>query len=230
MLLLFAVIAAILADVDNNNFFLAAKGAVVAACAAYVAAFGYVGVLVVLWALCMVLDWISGTAAAAAQGNWSSSTARAGIWHKGGMIVVVIVAAVADTALSVLVDNIPGVTISVPAVVLPIVLCWYIFTELGSMAENATQMGANVPQWLVQLLAAGRKAVEKGAEELAVDVIKKDDGSTVAHLNKAQLESMSSETLEQLAADMGLSIKTGASKAELVEQIHAVPLNTPTEK
>lgn len=204
---------------DNSNFFLAAKSTVVAACAAYVAAFGYVGVLVVLWALCMVLDWISGTAAAAAQGNWSSSTARAGIWHKGGMIVVVIVAAVADAALGVLVDTIPGVTISVPAVVLPIVLCWYIFTELGSMAENATQMGANVPQWLVHLLAAGRKAVEKGAEELAVDVIKKDDGSTVAHLNKTQLEEMSVENLEQLAKDMGLTVEGEENKANLIEQI-----------
>lgn len=214
---------------DNGNFFLAAKGAVVAACAAYVAAFGYVGVLIVLWALCMVLDWISGTAAAAAQGNWSSSTARAGIWHKGGMIVVVIVAAVADAALGVLVDTIPGVTISVPAVVLPIVLCWYIFTELGSMAENATQMGANVPQWLVHLLAAGRKAVEKGAEELTVDVIKKDDGSTVAHLNKTQLEEMSVENLEQLAKDMGLTIEGEVNKAGLIEQISAVPLKVPNE-
>ena len=214
---------------DNSNFFLAAKSTVVAACAAYVAAFGYVGVLVVLWALCMVLDWISGTAAAAAQGNWSSSTARAGIWHKGGMIVVVIVAAVADEALGVLVDTIPGVTISVPAVVLPIVLCWYIFTELGSMAENATQMGANVPQWLVHLLAAGRKAVEKGAEELAVDVIKKDDGSTVAHLNKTQLEEMSVENLEQLAKDMGLTVEGEENKANLIEQISAVPLKVPNE-
>lgn len=214
---------------DNGNFFLAAKGAVVAACAAYVAAFGYVGVLIVLWALCMVLDWISGTAAAAAQGNWSSSTARAGIWHKGGMIVVVIVAAVADAALGVLVDTIPGVTISVPAVVLPIVLCWYIFTELGSMAENATQMGANVPQWLVHLLAAGRKAVEKGAEELAVDVIKKDDGSTVAHLNKTQLEEMSVENLKQLAKDMGLTVEEETNKADLIEQISAVPLKVPNE-
>lgn len=214
---------------DNSNFFLAAKGAAVAACAAYVAAFGYVGVLIVLWALCMVLDWISGTAAAAAQGNWSSSTARAGIWHKGGMIVVVIVAAVADTALSVLVETIPGVTISIQAVVLPIVLCWYIFTELGSMAENATQMGAKVPQWLVHLLAAGRDAVEKSAEELAVDVIKKGDGSTVAHLSKTQLEEMSTSALEQLAKDMGLTVETGTDKASLIEQISAVPLKVPNE-
>lgn len=214
---------------DSSNFFLVVKSAVVAACAAYAAVFGYVGVLVVLWALCMVLDWISGTAAAAAQGNWSSSAARAGIWHKGGMIVVVIVAAVADAALGVLVDTIPGVTISVPAVVLPIVLCRYIFTELGSMAENATQMGANVPQWLVHLLAAGRKAIEKDAEELAVDVIKKDDGSTVAHLNKTQLEEMSVENLEQLAKDMGLTVEGEANKANLIEQISAVPLKVPNE-
>ena len=143
--------------------------------------------------------------------------------------MVVIVAAVADAALGVLVDTIPGVTISVPAVVLPIVLCWYIFTELGSMAENATQMGANVPQWLVHLLAAGRKAVEKGAEELAVDVIKKDDGSTVAHLNKTQLEEMSVENLKQLAKDMGLTVEEETSKADLIEQISAVPLKVPNE-
>ena len=214
---------------ENSNIFVWIKGTVVAVCGAFGAAFGWLGWLVLAWVACMVLDWISGTAAAAARGNWSSSTARAGIWHKGGMIVVVIVAAVADAALGVLVDTIPGVTISVPAVVLPIVLCWYIFTELGSMAENATQMGANVPQWLVHLLAAGRKAVEKGAEELAVDVIKKDDGSTVAHLNKTQLEEMSMENLEQLAKDMGLTVEGEANKANLIEQISAVPLKVPNE-
>ena len=90
-------------------------------------------------------------------------------------------------------------------------------------------MGANVPQWLVHLLAAGRKAVEKGAEELTVDVIKKDDGSTVAHLNKTQLEEMSVENLEQLAKDMGLTVEGEADKANLIEQISAVPLKVPNE-
>ena len=45
--------------------------------------------------------------------------------------------------------------------VLPVILVWYIFTELGSIAENATAMGAPVPAWLTKLLAAGRDAAER---------------------------------------------------------------------
>ena len=75
---------------ENNNIFLTAKAAIVGACAAYVAAFGYVGVLCAVWVACMAADWISGTAAATATGSWSSKTARDGVWHKAGMIVVVV--------------------------------------------------------------------------------------------------------------------------------------------
>ena len=38
------------------------------------------------------------------------------------MIVVVVVAAVADTVLHVLVNNMPGVTFTMPTLVLPVVL------------------------------------------------------------------------------------------------------------
>ena len=107
---------------ENNNIFLTAKAAIVGACAAYVAAFGYVGVLCAVWVACMAADWISGTAAATATGSWSSKTARDGVWHKAGMIVVVVVAAVADTVLHVLVNNMPGVTFKMPTLVLPVVL------------------------------------------------------------------------------------------------------------
>ena len=44
--------------------------------------------------------------------------------------------------------------------VLPVILVWYIFTELGSIAENATDMGAPVPAWLTKLLAAGKQAAD----------------------------------------------------------------------
>ena len=46
-------------------------------------------------------------------------------------------------------------------VVLPVVLVWYIFTELGSIAENAAAMGAPVPGWLVRILAQGKEGAEK---------------------------------------------------------------------
>lgn len=145
---------------ENDNIFLAVKAAVVALMGAYGAAFGWLGWLILAWVGCMVLDWISGSAAAAAKGNWSSAVARAGIWHKGGMVVVVIVAAVADCVLGMAVAHFPSLEVDYTVLVLPVILVWYIFTELGSIAENATGMGANVPAWLTKLLAAGKQLAE----------------------------------------------------------------------
>ena len=44
--------------------------------------------------------------------------------------------------------------------ILPLVLAWYIITELGSILENAVKMGAAVPGWLIKLLEAGAKVIE----------------------------------------------------------------------
>lgn len=146
---------------ENNNIFLAIKTAIVAICGGFTAAFGWLGWLIVAWVACMVIDWISGSAAAASCGEWSSAVARAGIWHKAGMILVVIVAAMADCVLAMAMSHIPGLAIQYTNLILPMVLAWYIFTELGSIAENATDMGAQVPTCLTKLLAAGKKAVEQ---------------------------------------------------------------------
>ena len=147
---------------NTNNIFLAIKGAIVALCGGFTAAFGWLGWMIVAWVACMVIDWISGSAAAAARGEWSSAAARAGIWHKAGMILVVIVAALADCVLAMAaMSHIPGLTIQYTNLILPMVLAWYIFTELGSIAENATDMGAPVPGCLTKLLAAGKTPVEQ---------------------------------------------------------------------
>lgn len=145
---------------DNSNIFLAIKAALVAFAGAFSAAFGWLGWLILAWVGCMALDWISGSAAAAAKCNWSSAVARAGIWHKAGMIVVVLVAAVADCVLGMAVEHLPVLGIEYTVLVLPVILVWYIFTELGSIAENAADMGAPVPSWLIKLLAAGKKMAE----------------------------------------------------------------------
>ena len=50
---------------EEQNMFLWIKAAVTALCAAFSAAFGWLGWLVLAWAVCMVIDWISGSAAAA---------------------------------------------------------------------------------------------------------------------------------------------------------------------
>ena len=141
-------------NLDKKNGFLYAKAAVAALCGAFTAAFGWLGWLVLAWAACMALDWLSGSAAA-----------RAGIWHKAGMVVVVCVAALTDLVLNVAVENLPafgdGVGFDFEGVVLPVVLVWYIFTELGSIAENGAAMGAPVPSWLLSLLAESKEKAAK---------------------------------------------------------------------
>lgn len=146
---------------ENSNVFLWMKAAVAAAVGAFSAAFGWLGWLVLLWALCMVMDYITGSAAAAKAGDWDSATARSGIWHKAGMIVVVIVATLCDMVVGIMVGNLPvNLPFTYETLILPIVLIWYIFTELGSIAENSVKMGAPVPSALVQLLKAGKQAAE----------------------------------------------------------------------
>lgn len=145
---------------DNNNAFLAVKAAIVGFAGAFSAAFGWLGWLILAWAACMVVDYISGSAAAAQAGEWSSAAARAGIWHKGGMILVVIAAAIADAVLGMVLAEIPALPVEYTVLVLPIVLVWYVLTELGSILENAAAMGAPVPEFLVRLLATAKEKVE----------------------------------------------------------------------
>ena len=146
---------------EERNVFLWGKAAVCTACGAFTAAFGWLGWRIAAWAACMALDWLSGSAAAASRGEWSSAVARAGIWHKAGMLVVVVVAALTDAVLSIAVANLPGLGLTYSSLILPVVLVWYIFTELGSIAENAAAMGAPVPGWLVRILAQGKEGAKK---------------------------------------------------------------------
>ena len=146
---------------DNNNVFLAVKAAIVAFAGAFSAAFGWLG-----WVICMVVDYISGSAAAMQAGKWSSAAARAGIWHKGGMLLVVVAAALTDGVLGIVADKIPSLPVEYTVLVLPVVLVWYILTELGSVAENAAAMGAPVPPFLTKLLAAAKDKVEDTADKI----------------------------------------------------------------
>ena len=123
---------------------------------------GWQGVMAAIWVCAMALDYLTGTAAALYAGEWSSAVARAGLWHKGGMIVVVIVAAIADGIMAVICANVP-VSMEWPVLVLPLVLAWYILTELGSILENALKMGAPVPEWLVKVLKVSVDAVNDAA-------------------------------------------------------------------
>ena len=129
------------------------KAALAAVLAFLTALWGWVGWAILIWAACVILDYISGTAAARRNGEWSSEIARDGLWHKLGEIFAVLVAALCDIALGVILKTAPvQLPFDFTTLVTPIVLLWYIITELGSILENAGKLGAPLPKWLKRML------------------------------------------------------------------------------
>ena len=144
------------------------KAAFATVCSAAAAFLGWQGVMALVWVAAMGLDYLSGSAAACKSGQWSSAVAREGIKHKGGMILVVAVSGIADIIMAIIVANVP-VGIRWPGLIMPMVLAWYIITELGSILENAVTMGAPVPAWLVALLKSSANFVEAAGDLAAKD-------------------------------------------------------------
>ena len=65
------------------------KAAIVAIFAFCTALWGWLGWAIIAMFACMALDYLTGTWAAIYNGEWSSSVARSGLWHKLGEIVAV---------------------------------------------------------------------------------------------------------------------------------------------
>ena len=123
----------------------------------FTALWGWLGWAVLILIACMALDWITGSWAARRKGEWSSAIAREGLWHKLGEIVALLVAALCDIAIKAILNStaapiLAGLTYGNYMTML--VAVWYIFTELGSIIENAGELGAPVPAWLRKGIAA----------------------------------------------------------------------------
>lgn len=120
------------------------KAGIAAAVAFGTAIWGPTGWTVLILFCCIILDYMTGTFSAIHDGEWSSSVARQGLWHKAGEIAALLVAALCDIALKVIAES------AVPAAVLDVdlpstaftvlVSVWYIFTELGSIIENVAKL------------------------------------------------------------------------------------------
>ena len=153
------------------------KMAITAAVATFTAVFGWLGWLVVLYVGCMVVDWITGSVAAGKAGAWQSSIAREGLWHKCGSIVAVGVAAGSDCLLGLVINNIPAISIPFTYTVLlcPIVIVWYILTELGSIIENAGKMGAPIPSFLQKIIAIFKDKVDAAGNTIAANTEEKTE-------------------------------------------------------
>lgn len=154
---------------ENGNSLLHIKAIITGVLGVLTALWGWFGWLVFAWVLLMLADWLVGSAAAVKRGDWSSAKLRAGAWHKGGMVIIVCVALVADWLIGTMLANLPGITLPFEYSVLlaPLVIVWYIVGELGSLAEHAVTMGAPVPAWLLRILAISKDAVDAAGGKIA---------------------------------------------------------------
>lgn len=139
------------------------KALVTAGMSMVVALLGWVGSAVLIMIVCMLLDYITGTWAARAHGEWSSAKARDGLWHKLGEIVALLVAALCDIAVGVILSSAAAPLIGDyrhRGYITLIVAVWYIFTELGSILENAAKLGAPIPEKLIRGIGRLKKKAD----------------------------------------------------------------------
>ena len=123
---------------------------------ALTALWGWLGWAVIIFIACMFADYLTGSWAAKANGEWSSTIARQGLWHKLGEIVALLVAALCDIAIKVILNSAAAPLIGgldYKCYMSMVVAIWYIFTELGSIIENAGKLGAPIPGWLAKGIA-----------------------------------------------------------------------------
>lgn len=141
------------------------KAAITAVIAFFTALWGWTGWEVIIWIACILTDYLAGSLAAKKENNWSSAIAREGLWHKLGEIFAVLVAALCDISLKVVAEGSGiDIPIKVGALITPVVLMWYILTELGSIIENCGKLGAPIPKWFQQYVDKSKEAIDKSKE------------------------------------------------------------------
>ncbi len=131
------------------------KAAVSAAVGVLTAVWGWFGWLVIAWFGCMALDIATGMAAGARRGEWSSKLAREGLWHKAGCVAAVTVCGVLDLVVGQLLRGLPqgSLPFEYDVLLCPMMVMWYLLTEVGSVIENAGRMGAPIPAWVSRMIA-----------------------------------------------------------------------------
>lgn len=146
------------------------KLAIAACVAALTALWGWFGWIVVALVFLMVVDYLCGSAVAVKDHSWSSAAARAGIWHKCGCVLAVVVAGMADLTVGQVLVSLPvELPFQYSVLFCPMVVVWYILTEMGSILENAVKMGAPVPAFLQKALELTLDAVNDTGEKLTTN-------------------------------------------------------------
>ena len=129
---------------------------------------GWRGILALIWLTAMIIDYFTGTLVAVKDGEWSSLKAREGLWHKGGMLFVVLAAVLLDILLmTVQQTGLIAFPFVYNSVCMPVVMAGYSITETGSIIENAALLGAPIPAWLRKVVKIAGQAAEQAGDALS---------------------------------------------------------------
>lgn len=139
---------------DTIKIFLAAFGA------ALWSYFRNIFAPLVILIVVMVVDYISGVAAAWVRHELSSKTGLIGIVKKLSYLALVVAGCSIDYLVSILGEQLTGAEISIKAIGL-VVVCWLIINELISILENVARQGGPVPPFLANILLHLRETTEK---------------------------------------------------------------------
>lgn len=118
--------------------------------------------LVVL-AIVMVIDYVTGMAGAAYSGKLSSRVGVLGILKKAGYLALVAVGMVADYLIGSALLKI-GIDLKITYCFGMIITIWLIINELISILENLGELDVPLPGFLVNIIKSLKNKVEERAE------------------------------------------------------------------
>jgi len=148
---------------------LAFKAAITAFFGALTIVWGWFGWLVVGLLIAMTVDFLTGWIKARNAGEWKSSTAKKGLGKKVAILAIIGVAGIVDQIISVLLINIPGLTLpfTYSVLICPIVVIWYLLAELGSIIENCVGLGAKEIPFLSRFINMLKTTIEKAGDKIS---------------------------------------------------------------
>ena len=132
---------------------------------------GILAVPVLLLVGCNLADYFTGLIAAKYRNEVVSSyKGIRGIWKKVCMWLLIVIGAIMDTLINYGITYI-GVSFTIPFVIATAVAVWLIINEVISILENITDIGVELPPFLLPLV----KNIKKQVEDKAGSSVNKED-------------------------------------------------------
>lgn len=122
---------------------------------------GCINILVIVVAILMILDYISGLGAAFVRQDLSSRKSLIGVFKKLGYLTILLLAFLLDLSIIYLVDTV-GYTFPSQGIFGIITSVWLIGSEGLSVLENLDEIGVKIPKKLSQ--AFGKMSKEGDGE------------------------------------------------------------------